>query len=143
MMEELDAELARWLRARTTLRAMRDRDPSALDDVAFALRRLRAKLGAMTAADGSTATRRIVSLTYRWAVRIARELEAIEQQQLDATSEWALLERFAPFATAFHDRALAAALGGGRAMEMTQLRCHIDAVLAPLELAMTSSRMAA
>jgi hypothetical protein len=64
----LDAELARWLRTRTSLRAEREREPSPLDDVAMGLRRVRATLTfvacSVTRDASDTATAALVSHTY-------------------------------------------------------------------------------
>jgi hypothetical protein len=136
MTEELDLELARWLRARTTLRFARDRDPSPLDETSMALRRIRSSLSAMHRSS-------LVTMAYRWAIRIARELEAIEQLDLDGVREWARYEAFAPFALAFFDRALAPRFAEDKSMEVIRLRREFDAVLTTLTLAMISSALAA
>jgi len=144
--DRLDAELARWLRARATQRAMCDRDQSALDDMAMALRKLRATLSfAACHADASDASvLALVSRTYRWAIRMARELDSIEQLSLEPMAEWTRFEAFAPFALAFFDSVLAAPLAGAtRTNEVVRMGREIDAVLAPLVTAMTSSAMAA
>jgi hypothetical protein len=142
----LDAELARWLRARSTTRAMNDRDASPLDAVAMGLRKLRATLstaaGHTSSSDESVVA--LVSRTYRWSIRMARELDAIEHLGLDPMTEWARFESFAPFALAFFDSLLAAPLAAAtRTPEVVRMGRNIDAVLAPLVTAMTSSAMAA
>lgn len=146
MTHELDAELARWLRLRSSLRASREREASPLDGIAMSLRRVRSTLSFVAAGadrDDPTMTA-LVSRAYRWSLRIARELEAIEQLALDPIQEWARLEAFAPFATAF----FASLLGGPfasarRTPELARLRREMDFVLAPLSLALTSSAIAA
>lgn len=144
--DSLDAELARWLRTRTALRAERERDASALDDVAMALRRVRATL-TFTACSVDTEDAAVVALVsraYRWSIRVARELEAIEQLALDPMNEWSRFEAFAPFALAFFDSVLAAPFAAAtKTSEVARLRREIDAVLAPLTTAMTSSALAA
>lgn len=144
--DRLDAELARWLRARSTRRAMRERDRSALDGVAMALRKLRATLsfvaGDASSSDAPMAA--IVSRTYRWSIRMARELETIEELQVDPLTEWVHFEVFAPFALAFFDSLLAATLSAATpTTAIVRIRREIDAVLAPLVMAMTSSAVAA
>lgn len=146
MNHELDAELARWLRLRTTHRAARNREASPLDGLAMSLRRVRSTLSFVDAAidtnDGMTVA--LVSRAYRWSVRIARELETIEQLGLDPIQEWARIEAFAPFALAFFDSVLGAPFATAKLTpELSRLRREIDFVLAPLSLAMTSSAMAA
>jgi hypothetical protein len=144
----LDAELARWLRTRTSLRAERERETSPLDDVAMALRRVRATLTFVACSagteEGDPAVAALVSRAYRWSIRVARELEAIEQLGLDPMSEWSRFEAFAPFALAFFDSVLAAPFAATTSTaEVGRLRREIDAVLAPLTTAMTSSALAA
>ena len=144
--DRLDAELARWLRARATQRAMRDRHESALDDVAMALRKLRATLscaaGHPPTSDASVLA--LVSRTYRWSIRMARELAAIEQLSLEPMAEWSRFEAFAPFALAFFDSFLAVALAAATpSTEVVRMGREIDAILAPLVTAMASSAMAA
>jgi hypothetical protein len=145
----LDAELARWLRTRTALRAERERDASSLDGVALALRRVRGALTfaacSVTAGDDEEAVvSALVSRTYRWSIRVARELEAIEQLGLDPIAEWGRFEAFAPFALAFFDSVLASPFEAAtKTAEVARLRREIDAVLAPLTTAMTSSALAA
>ena len=144
----LDAELARWLRTRTALRAERERESSPLDDVAMALRRVRATLTfvacSATADEGDAPVAALVSRAYRWSIRVARELEAIEQLGLDSMAEWQRFEAFAPFALAFFDSVLAAPFAATtKTSEVARLRREIDAVLAPLSTAMTSSALAA
>jgi hypothetical protein len=144
--DRLDAELARWLRARSTARAMGNRDESPLDDVATALRKLRASLAftAKQAAPNDASVLVLVSRMYRWSIRMARELEAIEQLTLDPLGEWTRLEAFAPFALAFFDSLLAAPLAATTTTpEVARMRREVDAVLAPLVTAMASSAMAA
>jgi len=145
MTHELDAELARWLRVRTTLRATRNRDASALDEVATAIRRVRWTLNAMASETGETTGERdsLIARTYRWAIRVARELEAIEQLELDSMTEWTHFEAFAPFALAFFDSALAPAFAGSGTFETARLRRELDGVLSPLTIARTSSALAA
>jgi hypothetical protein len=150
----LDSELARWLRTRTTLRASRGREPSPLDDVAAGLRRVRATLSTMGASlviesvgEGAMDPKvaHLVSLTYRWAIRVARELEGIEQLDLESMAEWTHFEAFAPFALAFFDSAVAAPFASCPATngDVAVLRREIDAVLGPLGMALTSSALAA
>jgi hypothetical protein len=143
--DRLDAELARWLRARSTLRATGDRDESPLDEVAMALRKLRATLAftAGNATSNDAPVLALVSRTYRWSIRMARELEAIEQLALDPLAEWIRFEAFAPFALAFFDSLLAAPLAATTTAEVARMRREVDAVLAPLVTAMASSAMAA
>jgi hypothetical protein len=144
--DHLDAELARWLRARTTLRATRDRDDSPLDAVAMTLRKLRATLS-FTASHGASNDASVVAVvarTYRWSIRMARELDTIEQLALDPLAEWTRFEAFAPFALAFFDSLLAAPLcDATTSTDVARVRRDVDAVLAPLAIAMTSSAMAA
>ena len=144
----LDAELARWLRTRTSLRAEREREASPLDDVAMALRRVRATLTFVAcSASGSRDDLELASLisrAYRWSIRVARELEAIEQLGLDPMAEWMRFEGFAPFALAFFDSVLAGPFAATtKTSEVARLRREIDGVLAPLTTAMTSSALAA
>ena len=146
--DALDAELARWLRTRTSLRAERERESSPLDDVAMALRRVRATLTFVACSahggDHDATLAALVSRAYRWSIRVARELEAIEQLDLDPMAEWSRFEGFAPFALAFFDSVLAAPLAATtRASEVARLRREIDAVLTPMTAAMTSSALAA
>jgi hypothetical protein len=147
--DNLDAELARWLRLRATRRAVRSREVSALDGTAFALRRVRATLDfiASTIVNETPNDAGLVALTsraYRWAIRIARELEAIEKLDLDPVAEWSRFEEFAPFALAFFDSVLAAPFAVTPAsVEVARLRREIDAIVAPLLTAMTTSAMAA
>jgi hypothetical protein len=142
----LDAELARWLRARVTQRAMCDRDDSPLDEVATALRKLRATLSlTVSNATASDATMRAVAVrTYRWSIRMARELDAIEELGLDPVGEWARFEAFAPFALAFFHSLLGTLLTDATShMAVARLRGDIDVALSPFLIAMTSSSMAA
>jgi hypothetical protein len=140
---DLDAELARWLRLRSSLRASLGREASSLDGLAMGLRRVRGVLGAMdTNADEAFAS--VVSRSYRWAIRMARELQTIEQLGLDPTQEWARFEAFAPFALAFFDSALAAPFAATRSTpDVMRLRHEIEAVLAFFSVAMMSSAWAA
>ncbi len=148
---DLDAELARWLRDRTALRAARTRDESSLDGMAMALRRVRGTLEAMSDATtaASTAERdptlsNLVSRAYRWAVRVARELETIEQLELDPIREWERFEAFAPFARAFYDSALSGPFAAAtRTPAVIRLQRDIDSVMAPISIAMMSSAWAA
>jgi hypothetical protein len=133
--EELDLELGRWLRTRTCIRYALARPASPLDETSMALRAVRSALGGM---DSSP----VVLLAYRWAIRVARELEAIEQLQLDGAQEWSRYEAFAPFALAFFDTALAKGLAGPGG-NVAQLRHAFDAVIGSLTLAMQSSALAA
>jgi hypothetical protein len=147
----LDAELARWLRDRSSRRAQRSRVDSSLDGMAMALRRVRGTLEAMsdsaTAADDddrdpTLAT--LVSRAYRWAIRVARELEAIEQLELDPLEEWARFEAFAPFARAFFESALAGPFAAAtQTAAVSRLQRDISAVMAPISIAMMSSAWAA
>ena len=144
--DRLDAELGRWLRARSTKRAMRTQDESAMDDVAMALRKVRASLSfaaaPTTSNDASVVA--LVTRAYRWAIRMARELEAIEQLSLDSTAEWARFEAFAPFALAFFDSMVAAPLTAATpTADVVQVERAIDALLAPLVTAMRTSALAA
>jgi hypothetical protein len=147
--DNLDSELARWLRLRASRRAARNREASPLDGTAFALRRVRATLDFMasTIVNETPEDASVVALTsraYRWAIRIARELEAIEKLEMDALTEWARFEAFAPFALAFFASVLAAPFAKAPAsVEVARLRREIDAILAPLATAMTTSAMAA
>ncbi len=146
MTHELDAELARWLRLRSSLRASRAREASPLDGIAMSLRRVRSTLSfvAASADKGDPTMTALVSRAYRWSLRIARELEAIEQLALDPIQEWARLEAFAPFATAFFASLLEGPFATARRTpELARLRRELDFVLAPLSLAMTSSAIAA
>jgi len=148
---ELDAELARWLRDRTALRSARARPESSLDGMAMALRRVRGTLEAMShAATASSTDERdptlsnLVSRAYRWAVRVARELETIEQLELDPIKEWARFESFAPFARAFFDSAVAGPFAAAtRTPAVIRLQRDVDSVMAPISIAMMSSAWAA
>ena len=148
---DLDAELARWLRMRTALRAKRSGEESSLDGMAMALRRVRVSLEAMgdSAMSSATAERdpRITSLLsegYRWAVRVARELDIIEQLSLDTTREWARFEAFAPTAQALFDSGLAGPFASApRTLDVARLERDIDAVMAPVSIALMSSAWAA
>lgn len=144
--DKLDAELARWLRLRATVRAAHDREASPLDEVAFGLRRVRSTLSFVASgveADDAK-THALVTRAYRWSIRIARELEAIEQLELDPMTEWTRFESFAPFALAFFDSVLAPPLATApRTSELARLRRDIDAVLAPITVAITASAIAA
>jgi hypothetical protein len=146
----LDAELARWLRLRTCLRATRSRENSSLDGMAMALRRVRGTLEAMSDASSATAAHRdptvatLISRAYRWAIRVARELETIERLELDPVAEWARFEAFAPFARAFFNSAVAASFDAAtRTSSVNRLQCDMDAVMAPISIAMLSSALAA
>jgi hypothetical protein len=145
----LDGELARWLRARGAHGAMCDRDDSPLDDVAMALRKLRAALSTTVsnASDPSVNDAPMLAIavrTYRWAIRMARELYAIEELGLDALTEWTRFEAFAPFALAFFHSLLGTQLAHATDdMAVARLRRDIDVVLSPFLIAMTSSSMAA
>lgn len=144
--EHLDAELARWLRLRTEQRTRFDREESPLDGVAMALRRVRSTLAVLaTYGDqDDAAVVALVSRGYRWAIRIARELEGIERLALDPMTEWTRFEAFAPFAVAFFESVLAGPFATVRKTpEIARLEREIGAVLAPLTLAMRSSAMAA
>jgi hypothetical protein len=145
----LDAELGRWLDLRTSLHDAAGRPPSALDEVADHLRRLRTTL-AFTAGgiddgdDDDARTQALVSRAYRWSIRVARELEAIEHLELEPVAEWSRFEAFAPFALAFFDSVLGAPFADAPATrDVLRLRRDLDAVLAPLTMAMTSSALAA
>jgi|GEM_PF-3089057 len=145
---DLDAELARWLRLRATSRAEKNREASPLDGLAVGLRRVRAALDFLVndgPADARTAD--AVSRTYRWAIRVARELEAIEQMDLDPIEDWTRFEAFAPFALAFYDSALAPIfvhVGTSAAnAPLLPLRRALDTVLDSIGVAMTSSACAA
>jgi len=144
--DRLDSELSRWLRARSTRRAAGGRDESALDGLALGLRKLRATLAftVVHASVNDPVVVALVSRAYRWTIRMARELVAIERQGLEPIAEWACIEKFAPFALAFFDSVLAAPLqAASRTPEIARLRREIDAVLAPLVNAMASSALAA
>jgi hypothetical protein len=114
--------------------------------IALDLRRVRTTLGFVASgldADDARACA-LVMRAYRWSIRIARELEAIEQQNLDSMAEWSRLEAFAPFALAFFDSVLAAPFADAPSSpELARLRREIDAVQVPLTTAMTSSALAA
>ncbi len=145
----LDSELARWLRARVAQRATCDRDDSPLDAVAMALRKLRATLS-MTVSNTSDPTvndapmQAVAARTYRWSIRMARELCAIEELGLDVLTEWTRFEAFAPFALAFFHSLLGTPLTeAANDMAVARLRRDIDAVLSPFLIAMASSSMAA
>ncbi|CAN5925037.1 hypothetical protein BH11MYX4_BH11MYX4_27610 [soil metagenome] len=148
---DLDAELARWLRMRTALRAKRVREDSSLDGMAMALRRVRVSLEAMGDSAASVASGErdprlttLVSRGYRWAIRIARELDTIEQLDLDAVQEWTRFEALAPFAQAFFESALAGPFAAvPRTMDVARLERDIDAVMAPISIALMSSAWAA
>lgn len=144
--DQLDAELGRWLRIRATVRAARDREVSALDEIAFGLRRVRTTLGFVASGidmDDAVGCA-LVTRAYRWTIRIARELEAIEQLELDAVAEWSRFETFAPFALAFFDSVMAAPFARAeKTPELLRLRRELDAVLAPVSVAITSSALAA
>ena len=147
----LDAELTRWLRLRTSLRAGRSCGSSSLDSMAMALRRVRVTLQAIgetavvaTAGEQERMVSNLVSRAYRWAIRVARELEVIERLALEPMKEWARFESFAPFALAFFDSALAGPFAAvARTSDVTRLRADIDAVMAPISIAMMSSAWAA
>jgi hypothetical protein len=146
----LDAELARWLRQRTWRRATRTREDSSLDSMAMALRRVRVTLEAMTEMTTSTTGAHdptlinLVSRAYRWAIRIARELETIERLELDPIKEWERFESFAPFARAFYESALAAPFAAApETADVARLQTDIGAVMAPIIIAMMSSAWAA
>lgn len=144
--DTLDAELARWLRMRTSMRTARDRDASPLDGVAIALRQVRGTLAfvASNVHEDDAALEALVSRCYRWTIRIARELETIEHMTLDELGEWSRFEAFAPFALAFFDSVLGAPFATvKKTAEVARLRREIDAVLAPISSAMASSAMAA
>ncbi len=145
-LDRLDAELARWLRARSTLRATRDRAESPLDVLALALRKLRATLSFTvgSAITNDVAVLAVAARTYRWSIRMARELDAIEQLGLDPMTEWTRFESFAPFALAFFDSLLGTLLDEAvDEMAVARLRRDIDVTLSPFLIAMTSSSMAA
>lgn len=141
----LDAELSRWLGLRTTLRGVGNRERSSLDGMAMALRRVGATLEAMhESAVGNPTIANLVSLTYRWAIRVARELESIEQLGLDPIKEWTRFEAFAPFGRAFFESALAAPFAAAtQTAHVSRLGRDIDAVMAPINIAMMSSACAA
>ncbi len=142
----LDCELARWLRVRTSLRAARDGVVSPLEGVANALRRMRATLAfvASGVAQDDARLTALVSRSYRWSIRIARELAAIEAQGLDDIKEWERFETFAPFALAFFESVLGAPFAApSKSPDVARLKRAVDAVLAPIRTAMTSSAMAA
>lgn len=144
--DSLDNELARWLRVRATVRAAQDREASPLDGTAMALRRVRAALAFLASDDIGDDARMValVSRAYRWSIRIARELVAIEHEALDGVAEWQRFEAFAPFALAFFDSVLGAPFAAAaKDGEVARLRREVDAVLAPMRAAMTSSALAA
>ena len=148
---DLDTELARWLRMRTALRAKRSRADSSLDGMAMALRRVRGSLEAMGDSAASTANGKrdsritnLVTQGYRWAIRVARELDTIEQLGLDTIREWTRFEAFAPAAQVLFDSALAGAFAAApRSMDVARLERDIDAVMAPVSIALMSSTWAA
>ncbi|MDB4942070.1 MAG: hypothetical protein JWP97_1604 [Labilithrix sp.] len=144
----LDAELGRHLRARASHRASRaSTESSALDGMVMALRRVRVTLETMTSLvsdDPDPAAATLVSRAYRWSIRVARELEVIEDLELDALREWTRFESFAPFARAFYDSALAGPFGTApRSADVLRLRRDIDGVMAPIRIAVMSSAVAA
>jgi hypothetical protein len=144
--DSLDAELGRWLRVRATVRAANDREASALDEMAIDLRRLRSTLSFVASGvdEDDATTCALVTRAYRWTIRIARELDAIEHLALDPMAEWSRFESFAPFALAFFDSVMAAPFAAAaKTPELARLRREIDAVLAPLAMAITSSALAA
>lgn len=147
--DRLDSELARWLRLRATRRAARNREASPLDATAFALRRVRATLDviASTLDNDAPNDRNLVDLAsqaYRWAIRVARELEAIEQLDVDPVTDGTRFEAFGPSALALFDGALAASFAAAPAtVEVVRLRREIDAILAPLATAMATAATAA
>lgn len=148
---DLDAELARWLRMRTALRAKRSRENSSLDGMAMALRRVRVSLEAMgdsaasnVAGEQDQRINALVSQSYHWAIRVARELDTIEQLGLDAIREWTRFEAFAPSAQALFDGALAGRFAAApRSVDVARLERDIDAVMAPIGIARMSSAWAA
>jgi hypothetical protein len=149
--DDLDAELGRWLRMRDGLRTKRSDEPSSLDGMAMALRRVQMTLEAMadataTAAPGTHDARiaALVTRAYRWAIRVARELDTIEQLELDSLQEWARFEAFAPFAQAsFEGSVRAASAGLPRTPDVVRLERDLDAVMAPVSIALLSSAWAA
>lgn len=142
-----DAELARFLRERTSRRATRSgREASALDGMAMALRRVRVTLESMASTPNAhdDSVKSLVSRSYRWTIRMARELDTIEGLDLDPIREWARFEVFAPFARAFFDSALAPVFdAAARTPDVARLRRDIDAVMAPIRIALMSSAVAA
>lgn len=148
---DLDAELARWLRMRTALRSKRSGEESSLDGMAMALRRVRVSLEALGDATANHPTgerdRRVTDLLsegYRWSIRMARELDIIEQLGLDTTREWARFESFAPAAQALYDSCLAGPFAAvPRTLDVSRLERDIDAVMAPVSIALMSSAWAA
>lgn len=144
--ENLDAELGRWLRVRPAARTARTRETSSIEAIAHDIRRVRKTLAfvasRLDAHDARTCA--LVMRTYRWSIRVARELESIGLHQLDAIAEWSRLEAFAPFALAFHESVIARPFADApKSPELARLSRDVDAVLAPLMTAMTSSALAA
>jgi len=149
--EALDAELSRFLRARTTAaaKAQGDASASSLDGLAKAIRQVRASLSA--AASGAVrdeAVSAFVVRAYRWVIRVARELEAITALEVHAIAEWERLEAFAPFALAFYDSAVAVDFAVLDAHPVTRaavrsVRRDLDAIVALIEVARASSALAA
>ncbi|NVL67681.1 hypothetical protein, partial [Escherichia coli] len=86
----------------------------------------------------------LASQAYRWAIRVARELEAIEQLDVDPVTDGTRFEAFGPSALALFDGALAASFAAAPAtVEVVRLRRDIDAILAPLATAMATAATAA
>lgn len=97
---------------RAVARTSIERSPSVTDDVTTSIQRAREALAALmdAAARGEVDVEgddnliaRIVSEGYAWCLRVAYELETIEYAELEPSSDWARLERFAPQAVASFD----------------------------------------
>lgn len=142
--DRLDEEASRWLRYRAVARAEKSRGASPLDGLALSLRKLRTSLS--EGRHGDAANDENVALVteraYRFVIRVAKELEGIERDDLDAMEEWARLESFAPFALAFFDRILDAPLRKA-AGSASFLKGDIAEVLETFRSALSSSAMAA
>lgn len=141
--DRLDEEASRWLRYRAVARAEKSRGPSPLDGLALSLRKLRTSLADSygdTARDENVAL--VIDRAYRFVIRVAKELEGIERDDLDSMEEWGRLESFAPFALAFFERVLDAPLRKA-AGSASFLRSDIAEVLETFRSALTSSAIAA
>ena len=142
-----DAELANYLRERTSRRATRSgREASALDGMAMSLRRVRVTLESISSTPSAhdDTVKALVSRCYRWTIRMARELDTIEALDLDPIREWARFEVFAPFARAFFESALSGPFDvATRTADVARLRRDIDGVMAPIRIALMSSAVAA
>lgn len=141
-LEHLDDEAGRWLRYRAIARAEKARTPSPLDGVTMSLRRLRTKLGSVAAcgvSDPRLST--VCDRGYRFVIRVAQELEAIEREDLEPMDEWQRFEAFAPFARAFYETILARPME--RAGGASFIRDDVEAILGTVDDAMASFALAA